>query len=69
MGQSALRALVGQATIWGAEQCPDQTDGRAIMLQGCTVFIPRTDDIHHTWAVANGFHFHALRVSRGDMNH
>jgi hypothetical protein len=41
MGQSALRALVGQATIWGTEQCPDQTDGRAITLQGCTVFIPR----------------------------
>jgi hypothetical protein len=53
MGQSALRALVGQATIWGAEQCPDQTDGRAITLQGCTVFIPRADDIHHTRAIAN----------------
>jgi len=48
-----------EATIWGTERCPDQTDGRAIALQGWSVFIPRGVPHHNQGRI----HFHALRVS------
>jgi hypothetical protein len=50
MGQSALRALVRVRPVDNLVRNNVQTRamGGLITLQGCLVFIPRTDDVYHT---------------------